>query len=391
MPLVGIALTLALLCGWCAWFFGARVLVVETSEAARLEVDRAAHAIDAPVAGKIVSSRLAIGLVVEAGEVLVELDAESERKRLEEARVQLGAIGPELEALRRALVAEEQAITSDRGATAIALDQARARQEESEIGRRLALEEAARAGKLRDSGAISDIDHLRKQSDAERQRAATDALSLDVGRQRGDQQTRESQARARLEALRRDVATLEGRRSTTTATIDILRYEIDRRTIRTPIAGRVGDTAQLRPGAYVREGDKLGAVVPDGEIKVVTEFLPVAALGRIRAGQHARVRLDGYPWVEYGMLSATVTRVGSEVRAGRIRVELAVVPDARSALPLEHGLPGSAEVEVERVTPAAMVMRTVGKTLAQRASNSPPPPPPERPAALSGDRGEGRP
>lgn len=386
LSLLGIVLTLTLLAGFCGWFFGAHVLVVETSEAARLEVDRAAHAIDAPVAGKIVSTRLTIGLMVSAGELLVELDAESEKRRLEEATAQLAAIGPELEALRRALVAEEQAIMSDRGATAIALEQARARREESEINQRLALEEASRAGRLRDGGAISDLDQLRKQSEADRQRAATDVLSLDVGRQQGNQQTRESQARARLEDLRRNVAMLEGRRATTTVTIGMLMGEIGRRTIRAPVAGRVGDAAELRPGAYVREGDKLGAVVPAGEIKVVTEFLPVAALGRIRPGQQARVRLDGYPWIEYGMLRATVTGVGSEVRAGRIRVELAVSAEPPSGLPLEHGLPGSVEVEVEQVTPAALVMRAVGKSLTQRASPRVLPPPPH-----SADRREVRP
>ena len=116
-------------------------------------------------------------------------------------------------------------------------------------------------------------------------------LSLDIGRQQGNQWTRESQARARLEDLRRNVATLEGRRATTTVTIGMLNYEIDRRTIRSPVGGRIGDAAELHPGAYVREGDKLGAVVPAGEIEVVTEFLPAAALGRIRPGQHARVRV----------------------------------------------------------------------------------------------------
>lgn len=385
---MGIALVLALLAAWCVWFLEATVLVVETSEAARLEVDRAAHAVDTPLAGRIIASRITIGLVVTAGEPLVELDSEPEKKRLHEATVQLGAIGPELEALRRALVAEGDAIDSDRGATAIALDEARARREESEILRRLAVEEALRARKLHDGGAISEIDQLRKQSEADRQRAATDALGFDVGRQQGNQRTRESQARVHREDLHREIATLEGRAATTAAMIEVLRYEIERRTIRSPVGGRVGDVAELRPGAYVREGDKLGAVVPVGDIKVVTEFLPVAALGRIRPGQHARVRLDGYPWIEFGTLGATVTSVGSEVRGGRIRVELAVTPDPLSRLPLEHGLPGSVEVEVERVTPAAMVMRAVGKTLTRRASANPSPVAPSAPTA---DRREVRP
>jgi len=378
----GIAISLVLLAAWGFWFFRSQVTVIETSEAARLEVLLAAHAIDAPVAGRIASSRLAIGLQVALGDVLLELDSEPEKRRLQEETTRLTTIGPQIAALQRALGAQEQAIASDRGATGIALDQARVRQEEAEITKRFTTDEADRAAKLHDSGSLAELDVLRKRSEADRQRAAAHALSLDVDRQQGNQKTRESEARARIEDMRRDLVTLEGQAITIAATVEVLRYEIDRRTIRAPIAGRVGDTADLRPGAYVKEGDKLGAVVPKGDIKVVAEFAPAAAIGRIRIGQRARVRLEGYPWIEYGTLRATVSGVGNELRAGRIRVELAVVPDRASALPLEHGLPASAEVEVEQVTPAKMVARAVGRTLARRTASSSPPP------ASSSDRRE---
>jgi hypothetical protein len=56
-----------------------------------------------------------------------------------------------------------------------------------------------------------------------------------------------------------------------------------------------------------------------------------------------------------------VARVASEARNGRIRVELHTRPAPGSRLPLQHGIPGRVEVEVERVTPAVLVLRTVGK------------------------------
>jgi membrane fusion protein (multidrug efflux system) len=367
------------------WFFEARVTVVETSESARLEVDIAAHAIDAPVSGRITLSSLAIGLEVAAGDVLLEIDSEPEKRRLEEETARLATMGTQVQALQRALVAEEQVILSDRGATAIALDQARARQQEAEIAKELGSEEAARAAQLYDSGAIAELEALRKKSEANRQRAAAQAVSLDVDRQYGDHKTRESQTRAHIEDMRRDLATLEGQAATSAATINFLRYEIDRRSVRALVAGRVGDAADLRPGAYVKEGEKLGAIVPRGDIRVVAEFAPSAALGRIRRGQPARVRLEGYPWLEYGMLRAVVTNVASELRAGKIRVELAVRRDIASALPLEHGLPGAAEVEVERVTPATLVSRAVGRTLMRRADA------PVGSLSSSSDRAEAKP
>jgi multidrug resistance efflux pump len=153
--------------------------------------------------------------------------------------------------------------------------------------------------------------------------------------------------------------------TTAAATVERLAHEIERRRIRAPMAGRLGEVAELRTGSVVREGDRLAAVVPLGDLQVVADFLPPSALGRVRPGQPARLRLEGFPWTQYGSLAATVSRVASEVRSGRIRVELSVDSKGASPIPLQHGLPGTVEVQVERVTPATLVLRAAGKLLAR--------------------------
>jgi uncharacterized membrane protein (UPF0127 family) len=113
-------------------------------------------------------------------------------------------------------------------------------------------------------------------------------------------------------------------------------------------------------GTVVREGDRLGAVVPPGMLKIMADFLPPAALGRIQPGQPARLRLEGFPWAQYGAVSATVASVANEVRNGQVRVELTVHPDAAPLIPLQHGLPGTIEIAVDHVSPATLVLRTAG-------------------------------
>ena len=80
-------------------------------------------------------------------------------------------------------------------------------------------------------------------------------------------------------------------------------------------------------------------------------------------GQPAQVRLEGFPWTQYGSVAATVTSMAHEVRDGRVRVELALAPDLTFPIPLQHGMPGTVEVEVERVAPATLALRSVGKRL----------------------------
>jgi len=59
-----------------------------------------------------------------------------------------------------------------------------------------------------------------------------------------------------------------------------------------------------------------------------------------------------------------VVSVGSEPREGRIRAELHIDSPSSTRIPIQHGLSGVAEVEVERTSPARLVLRTVGAALA---------------------------
>ena len=52
-----------------------------------------------------------------------------------------------------------------------------------------------------------------------------------------------------------------------------------------------------------------------------------------------------------------------------MRVELAVVAESNPRIALEHGLTGSVEVAVERVTPLTLLLRTAGAL--QTASAAP--------------------
>ncbi|MFN7145017.1 MAG: HlyD family efflux transporter periplasmic adaptor subunit, partial [Myxococcota bacterium] len=143
-----------------------------------------------------------------------------------------------------------------------------------------------------------------------------------------------------------------------------LRAALDRRTIRASVVGRIGEAPTLAPGAFLEEGALVATVVPDGELRVIGVFAPSEALGRVRVGQRARLRLDGFPWTWFGTVPATVQAVADEVRDGGVRVELAPEPAPTSPIPLQHGLPGAVEIAVEEISPAALVLRSAGQLLA---------------------------
>jgi membrane fusion protein (multidrug efflux system) len=352
----------AVLAAWAAWFFAGDVGVYVASETARLEVERAAHPVEALVAGRVAASSLVLGRDVEAGEVLVELDAEEERARLAEAHTRLEGAAREIEALAAEAAAQARAAEEDRRAAAAALDAARRHEQEAARDAAFREEELARIDAAHSQGGVFSDDDLRHARDeAERRRAALDAARIEVTRLEFAERTREGERAAKREELARQAADAEARREAARAAGEALTQAVEKRRIRAPTAGRVEEAAPVHAGMVVREGERLGAVLPAGGLKIVAQFAPAAALGRVRPGQRARVRLEGFPWTQYGSLAARVASVAGEPREGLVRVELAVEPDPSSRIPLQHGLPGTAEVEVERVAPAVLVLRAAGR------------------------------
>jgi multidrug resistance efflux pump len=361
--LLGILLAVALLGAWVTWFFLAQVTLYEVSATARLEVSDAAHPVEAQVAGRVRATHLTLGREVQAGDVLVELEVDAQRLRLEEERTRLAALAPEPAVLRDEIRAEEAAQREEQQAGQVARDQAHARHREAEAAAQLGAQEAERMARLFARAYVAELDLLRAKAEARKQREAADTWRLEISRLEWDLQTRRSDRQARLQRLIREVTQINGQIATTHATIERLEYEIARRYVRAPVTGRLGEVAKLQVGTVVREGDRLGAVVPPGTLKVMSDFLPPAALGRIQPGQPAQLRLEGFPWTQYGMVSATVASMANEVRDGHVRVELAVRSDAVPPIPLQHGLPGTVEVEVDHVSPAALILRTAGLLL----------------------------
>jgi membrane fusion protein (multidrug efflux system) len=360
----GIVAASALAGGWLVWCSLAKISLYEVAATARIEADYAAAQVQSPLPGRVIAAHLAVARDVQAGEILVELDAGSEQRQIGEQRVRLAALGPQLAALRDQAEAEERAGTEEEIAGRSAGEEAQATLRQAEAPAQLAAGEAKRLEQLRAARLISERDFERGQAEARGTRAAAEVRLLAIRRLEDEQRMRRSDRVVRIKNVTAEISRVEAEIPAIQANIARLEYEVERRRIRAPISGKLGEAAVLRIGAVVQEGEKLGAIVPGGKLAIIAQFPPSAALGRVRPGQPARLRLQGFPWMQYGSVRAAVTRVAGEVRDNSVRVELAVAGVPPAGIPLQHGLPGSLEVEVERVTPAELVLRSAGRMLA---------------------------
>jgi membrane fusion protein (multidrug efflux system) len=344
---------------WLTWFTTSRVMVYASTDSARLEIDRENYPVDVAVGGRVASVHVSVGQVVQPGDVLLEFDAVSQHLARREEQARIGPASSQAELLREELAAQEGALEGERHSAQAAAAQAESESRRAQSAASFAAEEANRVGELQRRSLVSELDALRaKNVAAERQ---NDAQSAEFAARRilRDAETREQDRLSQIARLRHDIAAIEGTRAEAVAASDKLGYDIEQRTVRAPVGGRVAEVTTLTPGSVVPTGSRICTIVPDGGLRVVAYFPPATALGRVRVGQAARVRLQGFSWTEYGSPSARVASVAGEPRDGQIRVEL-TLEGPRSSVPLQHGLPAAVDVEIERVSPATLVMRSVG-------------------------------
>lgn len=354
----------AILMAWGAWFLGGRVTIYEVTGRARLEVRSAAHPVAAPVGGRVDETNLAVGREVRAGEVLLVLDAGAQRLAIGETRARRDGLVARREALRREIRAEQEGLPAQRDARAAALEESRALAAEAEVRARLAEIQVERAAALRRRDTISENEYQTALADAEAARAAARAMDQAMTRRDRDRAVEEIDRQALVAGLDRDDAALQADLATEEAALRRLEYDLEQRTVRAPVSGRVGEMdAEVRVGSVIGPAQKLGSIVPPGRPRAVALF-PAAAVGRVRPGQPARLRLEGFAWTQYGTIPAVVAEVGDEASDGLIRVELDLEPERAPRVPLQHGLPGSAEVAIERVSPAVLVLRAAGQLMA---------------------------
>jgi membrane fusion protein (multidrug efflux system) len=163
--------------------------------------------------------------------------------------------------------------------------------------------------------------------------------------------------------MRRSFAVLEAERDGAAVLVKRLEIECDRHTVRAPIDGVLGQVHIPQVGSVVAAGQTVAVVTPETEVELVADFAPADAIGRVRPGQRARMRVSAFPWTQYGMLDATVSAISSEVLDGQIRVKLVLDDQPGSAIPRRHGLVGGLEIQIDEVSPVTLIARAAGQLL----------------------------
>jgi hemolysin D len=360
-------LSVTALVGLTVWAATARIPVLKVSTLGRIEPHNAVHRIEPPEAGRVLTSNLALDREVVEGEVLVEFDAQEQRFELNQSEINKTTLSRDLTALTDQIARKKQEVAESVQADEAALREAEARSRE--LGPKYALaQQRQKRAEQSSPGAISDLEKLERKTESDELARTNETQPIALRRLQRDQMVRRAALDSQLLQLTRDGLKIQGDLDALDVTIGRLKYQIDRRVIRAPASGQLVDVVELAAADYIGQGQRLGTILAKGPLRVRARF-PKETVGIIRPGQTAQLKLDGYPWSVYGTVPATVRSVGTEPTIlptaegipGTVKVELDVQQPNDPRIQLQHGMTATVEIEVARVSPAALALRAIGE------------------------------
>ena len=347
---------------WLVWLLFGHVSVYVKSSSGRLEVTPPPMPLNAAVEGLVASCNLSLGAHVDAGDLLVQLDSTSYKLQADEARATLTSDQATLTALRTQLNAELTARDAMSRVLARTERTGELKVEANRAASVLKQQENDMMTKLSAAELASKLDSIRSRSESEAQRlqvrVSSEQAALDTSNAKMSMQDRN----IRVSTLQTQIVGAENEVNVEAAKLKTLEYEVERRQIRAFSSGIINDAIACAPGMSVTPSTRFGTLLPEGEVRLVAYYQPRDVVGRAQPGQKAIIRVDNFPWTQFGTLEGTVRSVGSEPRDNLVRVDLSV-DSLNATIPAIHGLIATCEIEIEQLTPARLLMRLAGQML----------------------------
>jgi membrane fusion protein (multidrug efflux system) len=353
------ALTLLALGGaaaWAIWSLAATIPLYATANGARVEAERSTFQIAARVDGTITRADLEIGQAVAMGQVLLELDPTAQRMAHAEGGAAIDGLLRDLTALDNRAKGEARAAAADQARLALAVEEAAASEREARADSDRSARRASDVARLLSAGLVAESEAVAARQEADGKRARWEASRLAEQRAGKAREVSAAEAAAKSAATEAERVRLQGQLAVAERRLEQLAHDVELRRVVAPAAGTIGDLGNVYVGTFVEAGERLGVLVPDDALRIVAD-LPGEMLAKVRPGQPARFRFEGYPALAHGSIAAVVTRVGADAHDGSVEVILAPRHDAAARLPLQHGVRGTVDIEVERLTPAALLRR----------------------------------
>ncbi len=132
-----------------------------------------------------------------------------------------------------------------------------------------------------------------------------------------------------------------------------------------PISGRVTYLQKFSKNQFINPNEAILSVVPDNGRYIGKITLPVKGSGKVQPGQRVKIRLDHFPYQEYGTLEGIVGEVSLVPNEGNYLIAVSLNHQLKTSynitIPFKQHLSGSASIITEDLS---LLQRIFGHIIA---------------------------
>lgn len=289
-----------------------------------------AHEVQAPVQGVISEVLVKNGDLVHKGQTILRMNQEVAVAELEGLRKQRAAVQEDLKALVQKKEQKSSLEQQIPGAQNLVAIKKEAYDHYNEVT----------------GGVVSKVEILDRKADWVNAQRNLDQLKSDFARVSSELDQQENEVSRRLAEIE----------SSMTASGERLAYH----DIKAPLEGVIFDLSKKSPGTVVTPKDKLCDIIP-GEDLVAEVFLTNRDIGFIHEGLPAVVRIDTFPFREFGEVKGTLSYLAADSLPpneefkfprfpAKIKLDRQFLSHNGEKLPLKSGMAATVNIQVRSRT-----------------------------------------
>ena len=119
--------------------------------------------------------------------------------------------------------------------------------------------------------------------------------------------------------------------------------------LQSPIEGKVTFTKYWSSNQNVISGERLASVVPDDSLQIIGKmYIPSQGFAKVKPGQIVNVKLNGFPYMEYGILKGKIHSLSSipevEGYAAEVAFEKGLISSYNTRLKFIQQMDGTGDI-----------------------------------------------
>jgi HlyD family secretion protein len=140
-------------------------------------------------------------------------------------------------------------------------------------------------------------------------------LQAELSQKQAERERTRIETQQKVQQLDLEITQLESKIAETNNLLVTARSELTRLNLKAPVDGTVLALNLQNTGEVVKPGDTIIEIAPEGAKLVLSATLPNQEAGFITEGMPVKIKLDAYPYQDYGVINGTVSSVSADAKS----------------------------------------------------------------------------